>query len=133
MTQTSNLLNPEYLQQSSILTSEISTQELLGCADAMRASNKSNSEDEKYAPTCHNEIKIENFDCGSSKSSEPPINLKRFQKSRNVPLEPTNNQINDAPKRSTNHFDSTDVFNAAYLNQTDFAKTFDESDLLESI
>ena len=92
MTQTSNLLNPEYLQQSSILTSEISTQELLGCADVMRASNKSNSEDEKCAPTSHKEIKIENFDCGSSMSSEHPINLKRLQKSRNVPLEPCNNQ-----------------------------------------
>jgi hypothetical protein len=41
MTQTSNLLNAEYLHQTSILTSEISVQDVCNLADDTRISTKS--------------------------------------------------------------------------------------------
>jgi len=57
----------------------------------MRASTKSNPGDDTVPPIEHQEIKIENFDCGSSMSSEPPSNLKKFHKSRNLQIETREN------------------------------------------
>lgn len=104
-----------------MLTSEISTQELLSCADALRASSQSNSGDELLPQLDKGAIKIENFDPVSSISSGRETQSRNDQgKSRNPKLP----QITQ--KNLTTHFDSTDVFNAAYLHQTDMPR--DDSD-----
>lgn len=105
ITQTSNLLNPEYFQQSSVLTSEISTSELISCVDAMRASA---SGDELVPQLDRNAIKIETFECASSLSSGNRLHGRDF-KSRNLQLDVDQN---NGLQKGCN-FESTDVFNAA--------------------
>lgn len=60
---------PEYYQQTSVLTSEISTQELLNCADAMRASSQGFSGEDYPQIEELRAIKIENFASNSAISS----------------------------------------------------------------
>jgi hypothetical protein len=105
---------PEYYQQMSVLTSEISTQELMTCAEAMRASSQSFSGEDLPQIEGLTAIKIENFAGNSANSSrsEQGSNHRNGQKIAN------------------SNFESTEVFNAIYLHATDLMKTLNNSDLL---
>ena len=94
MTQTSGILNADYLQQTSIMTSEISTHDLI--ADATRESSKSIRRVDQQQQN-KNAINIQNFTYLSSKSSiendfpKPNINTS---KSRNLKIETEDDDFN---------------------------------------